>query len=279
MPRLKITQRTFGYRRQAQPASDAAQPWPQAHRRCRRERGPPRDPGHGQHGEPPGHRRGGRSHAHAHSQRRSCTTCARRRGPRRPRRASVAVRASRARPPDEAPRARRRATRCRLASRAARCRLHMRLPKLRGFTNPFRVEYQVVNVASSTRCSPTGARSGSTNWWRRAPFARANWSRCSATGDLSVKLEVTAHKFSATAREKITAAGGSITELAGLGCRRAHCLPVGVPYAGPAPQAAVHAWRHCAVPARFGDPDSGRLVSQPADLPDCRARTTASTGW
>ena len=60
--------------------------------------------------------------------------------------------------------------------------LHMRLPKLRGFKNPFRVEYQVVNLDQlSASCSPRVATSPSTTWSPRAPSARASSSRCSAT--------------------------------------------------------------------------------------------------
>ena len=60
--------------------------------------------------------------------------------------------------------------------------LHMRLPKLRGFKNPFRVEYQVVNLdRARRRSSPRAARSPSTTWSPRAPSARTSRSRSSAT--------------------------------------------------------------------------------------------------
>ena len=58
--------------------------------------------------------------------------------------------------------------------------LHMRLPKLKGFTNRFRIEYQVVNLDRLTELFPPGARSASTSWSPRAPSARASWSRSSA---------------------------------------------------------------------------------------------------
>ena len=58
--------------------------------------------------------------------------------------------------------------------------LHMRLPKLRGFTNPFRVEYQVVNLDRLAALYPRAARSPSTTWSPRARSATAGRSRCSA---------------------------------------------------------------------------------------------------
>ena len=52
--------------------------------------------------------------------------------------------------------------------------LHMRLPKLRGFKNPFRTEYQVVTWTASRNCSPTVATSPSRHWLLRVPFARTS---------------------------------------------------------------------------------------------------------
>ena len=92
--------------------------------------------------------------------------------------------------------------------------IHMRLPKLKGFKNRFRTAYEVVNVGDINRLFPKGGDvTLEPTWSRRAPFARTPWSRCSATASISVKVDVTAHKFSGSAREKITAAGGSATEL------------------------------------------------------------------
>ena len=92
--------------------------------------------------------------------------------------------------------------------------LHMRLPKLRGFKNPFRTEYQVVNLDRLDRAVP-GRRRGrpSRTWSPRAPSARASSSRCSATASSRVALQVSAHAFSASAKDKIAAAGGTATEL------------------------------------------------------------------
>ena len=92
--------------------------------------------------------------------------------------------------------------------------LHMRLPKLRGFKNPFRVEYQVVNLDRLAELFPDGGEvDASTTWSPRARSARASWSRCSATASSGVALQVSAHAFSASAKDKIAAAGGSVTEL------------------------------------------------------------------
>ena len=60
--------------------------------------------------------------------------------------------------------------------------LHMRLPKLKGFKNPFRTEYQVVNLDQAGRAVPGRRRpSASTSWSPPVPSARTAWSRCSAT--------------------------------------------------------------------------------------------------
>ena len=53
--------------------------------------------------------------------------------------------------------------------------IHMRLPKLKGFRNRFRTEYEVVNVGDLTSCSPRAATSVSMNWWPQARSARTRW--------------------------------------------------------------------------------------------------------
>ena len=61
--------------------------------------------------------------------------------------------------------------------------LHMRVPKLKGFTNRFRTEYQVVNLGDHRRAVPEPAAASTwTTWWRPARCAVATWSRSSATG-------------------------------------------------------------------------------------------------
>ncbi|WP_309117672.1 50S ribosomal protein L15 [Saccharothrix sp.] len=92
--------------------------------------------------------------------------------------------------------------------------LHMRLPKLKGFRNPFRTEYQVVNVGDLARLFPEGGRVD-VDALVHAGLVRKNQPvKVLGNGDLNgVKLEVVANKFSGSAVEKIAAAGGTTTEL------------------------------------------------------------------
>jgi large subunit ribosomal protein L15 len=90
--------------------------------------------------------------------------------------------------------------------------LHMRLPKLRGFTNPFRVEYQVVNLAALQALYPSGGEVTVDDLVAKGAVRKNQPVKILGNGDLSVALQVTAQKFSATAKDKITAAGGSATE-------------------------------------------------------------------
>ncbi|MFC7376025.1 50S ribosomal protein L15 [Brachybacterium sp. GCM10030268] len=89
--------------------------------------------------------------------------------------------------------------------------LHMRLPKLRGFTNPFRVEYQVVNLATLQELFPEGGTVTVEDLVARGAVRKNQPVKVLGTGDVSVKLDVTAQKFSASAEQKIAAAGGSVT--------------------------------------------------------------------
>ena len=91
--------------------------------------------------------------------------------------------------------------------------LHMRLPKLRGFKNPFRVEYQVVNVGRLSQLFPDGGTVGVADLVSAGAVRPGAPVKILGNGDLSVALQVTAHAFSASAKEKIAAAGGSTTEL------------------------------------------------------------------
>jgi large subunit ribosomal protein L15 len=90
--------------------------------------------------------------------------------------------------------------------------LHMRLPKLRGFKNPFREEYQVVNLERLGQLFPNGGTVGVADLVAAGAVRSGARVKILGTGDLSVALQVTAHAFSASAREKITAAGGSATQ-------------------------------------------------------------------
>jgi large subunit ribosomal protein L15 len=91
--------------------------------------------------------------------------------------------------------------------------LHMRLPKLRGFKNPFRVEYQVVNLDRLGQLFPEGGTVGVADLVAARAVRPGAPVKILGSGDISVALQVTAHAFSASAKEKIAAAGGSTTEL------------------------------------------------------------------
>jgi large subunit ribosomal protein L15 len=90
--------------------------------------------------------------------------------------------------------------------------LHMRLPKLRGFKNPFREEYQVVNLERLGQLFPDGGTVGVADLVAAGAVRSGARVKILGTGDVSVALQVTAHAFSASAREKISAAGGSTTQ-------------------------------------------------------------------
>ena len=90
--------------------------------------------------------------------------------------------------------------------------LHMRLPKLRGFKNPFREEYQVVNLERLGQLFPNGGTVGVADLVAAGAVRSGARVKILGTGDVSVALQVTAHAFCASAREKITAAGGSATQ-------------------------------------------------------------------
>jgi large subunit ribosomal protein L15 len=91
--------------------------------------------------------------------------------------------------------------------------LHMRLPKLKGFKNRFRVEYQVVNVAALAELFPDGGQIGVDDLVAAGAVRRRALVKVLGDGELGVALHVTANAFSASAREKIAAAGGSVTEV------------------------------------------------------------------
>lgn len=91
--------------------------------------------------------------------------------------------------------------------------IHMRLPKLKGFKNRFRTEYDVVNVADISKLFPNGGTVGVAELVAARAVRKNTLVKVLGDGKLAVKVDVTANKFSASAREKITAAGGSATEL------------------------------------------------------------------
>jgi large subunit ribosomal protein L15 len=91
--------------------------------------------------------------------------------------------------------------------------LHMRLPKLRGFKNPFRTEYQVVNLDRLQVLFPEGGQVSVEDLVAKGAVRDGFPVKVLGTGEITVKVEVEAHKFSASAKEKIEAAGGSVTSL------------------------------------------------------------------
>jgi large subunit ribosomal protein L15 len=91
--------------------------------------------------------------------------------------------------------------------------LHMRLPKLKGFKNPFRVEYQVVNLARLSALYPEGGTVSIDDLVDKGAVRAGRPVKILGTGEVSAALRVSAHAFSTSAKEKITAAGGSATEL------------------------------------------------------------------
>lgn len=91
--------------------------------------------------------------------------------------------------------------------------LHMRLPKLKGFKNPFKVEYQVVNLDRLGELFPEGGTVGVEDLVAKGAVRKGRPVKVLGTGDISVAVQVSAHAFSASAKDKIAAAGGSTTEL------------------------------------------------------------------
>ncbi|WAP52580.1 50S ribosomal protein L15 [Arthrobacter sp. ATA002] len=91
--------------------------------------------------------------------------------------------------------------------------LHMRLPKLRGFKNPFRVEFQVVNLDRISELFPEGGDITVADLVAKGAVRKNQPVKVLGTGDITVKVNVTADAFSASAAEKIAAAGGTTTAL------------------------------------------------------------------
>ena len=92
--------------------------------------------------------------------------------------------------------------------------IHMRLPKLRGFKNRFRTEYQPVNIGDIARVFPEGGTVGVDELVANGLVRKRSLVKVLGNGDLEgVKLDITAHAFSKSATEKLTAAGGTATTL------------------------------------------------------------------
>jgi large subunit ribosomal protein L15 len=90
---------------------------------------------------------------------------------------------------------------------------HMRVPKLKGFKNPNRKVYQVVNLDKLTALFPDGGIVDPDVLAQRGAVRAGELVKILGTGEVGSKLQVSAHGFSATAREKINAAGGTTTQL------------------------------------------------------------------
>lgn len=88
--------------------------------------------------------------------------------------------------------------------------LHMRTPKLRGFKNPFRVEYQVVNLAKLAELYPQGGDVTVSDLVAKGAVRKNEKVKVLGDGDISVKLTVSVDKVSGSAEQKIVAAGGSV---------------------------------------------------------------------
>ncbi|MCP9210043.1 50S ribosomal protein L15 [Streptomyces cucumeris] len=91
--------------------------------------------------------------------------------------------------------------------------LHMRLPKLKGFKNPFRTEYQVVNLDKLAALYPQGGEVTVADLVAKGAVRKNQLVKVLGTGELSVALQVTVDAVSGSAKEKIAAAGGTVTEL------------------------------------------------------------------
>jgi large subunit ribosomal protein L15 len=91
--------------------------------------------------------------------------------------------------------------------------IHMRLPKLKGFRNPFKVEFQVVNLDRINELFPEGGAIAVEDLVAKGAVRKGQPVKVLGQGDISVAVQVSADAFSGSAKEKIEAAGGTITVL------------------------------------------------------------------
>ena len=91
--------------------------------------------------------------------------------------------------------------------------IHMRLPKLKGFKNPFKEQFQVVNLDRIDALFPQGGTVGVQELVAKGAVRSGRPVKVLGQGEISSSVEVSAHAFSASARQKIEAAGGSVTQL------------------------------------------------------------------
>ncbi len=87
--------------------------------------------------------------------------------------------------------------------------MHMRLPKLRGFRNPFRVEFQVVNVGKLAEAFPQGGAVSVSDMVEAGLVRKGQPVKILGGGEVSVALQVSADAYTASAKEKLEAAGGT----------------------------------------------------------------------
>ncbi len=91
--------------------------------------------------------------------------------------------------------------------------IHMRLPKLKGFKNPFKVEFQVVNLDRINDLFPEGGTVGVDELVAKGAVREGHPVKVLGQGEITVAVQASAQAFSASAKEKIEAAGGSTTVL------------------------------------------------------------------
>ncbi|WP_405012898.1 50S ribosomal protein L15 [Kitasatospora sp. NBC_01539] len=91
--------------------------------------------------------------------------------------------------------------------------LHMRLPKLKGFKNPAHKQFQVVNLDKLAELYPNGGEVTVVDLIAKGAVRKNELVKVLGQGDITVALQVTVDAVSGSAAEKITAAGGSVTEL------------------------------------------------------------------
>jgi large subunit ribosomal protein L15 len=92
--------------------------------------------------------------------------------------------------------------------------IHMRLPKLKGFRNKFKVTFQVVNLDRLAALFPQGGEVGPAELAQAGAVRPGQPVKVLGNGELGgVSLRISAHAFSESAIQKITAAGGTTTTL------------------------------------------------------------------
>jgi large subunit ribosomal protein L15 len=89
----------------------------------------------------------------------------------------------------------------------------MRTPKLKGFKNPFRTDYQAVNVSTINTLFPKGGTVTVADLVKAGAVRKGELVKVLGQGEISVAVQVSAHAFSESAKTKITAAGGSVNQI------------------------------------------------------------------